>query len=166
MDTKQMAWFSVSILLALAMTGLAIAGEAGVVTLKDGSVIKGDILSIGNGYLQLKSGTLGTLKIRESRIDTIRFGGGPPAERPAASPAGNDMDARIQTLQQMMSNSPQIMELLEQLKTDPDFTNAMKDKELMKLMNAGDIQGLISSPAFMKLLGNSSVQSIQKMLGQ
>ena len=74
-----MSLFLVSIAAASAS-----AGGIREVELTDGSVITGEVLSLSNGVYSVKSETLGTMKIGESKIRAIREKGhGAPGARKA-----------------------------------------------------------------------------------
>ena len=150
---------------ALISAGVGIAAETGVVILKDGSVIKGDILSLDNNNLTLRSGTLGTIKIEASRIDSIRFDGGAgiPATS-ATSPSKSEIDGQIQVLQQRMLNDPEIMEMIMSLVSNPNFQQALKNPELMQAINTWDIEKLMINPEFKKLLNDPITRSIQQKI--
>ena len=146
--------------------GIGVAGESGVVTLTDGSVINGDIVSLDSNTLTLQTVSLGTIQIESSRIDSIRFDGSSAIPATSATPSKSEVDGQIQVLQQRMLNDPEIMEMVMSQAGNPDFQKALKDPELMQAINAGDIEKLMSIPEFRKLLNAPAAQSIQNKLGQ
>jgi hypothetical protein len=134
------------------LAGSSTAGELREIQLSDGSVVSGEVLSLSGGIYTIKSDTLGTLKLEESKVRVIR---------PKAAPQGSiSNDAK--TLQEKMMSDKEIMALIPSLQNDPEFKKIMDDPELMKAIAAGDIAVLMADPRFVKLLSNPTVQEIQK----
>jgi hypothetical protein len=144
----------VSLLFVLALSlHIAHAGEIREIELTDGSTITGEVVSLSGGTYTIKSDTLGTIKLEESKIRAIR----------AKSSGTNAVSTgEIKTLQQKMMSDAEIMTLIQSLQNDPDFKKALEDPEIMKAINAGDIAALTANPQFMKLLNNETVREIQK----
>lgn len=147
------------LILSLFLAGMtaasAGAGEIREVELTDGSVITGEVLSLVNGVYTVKSATLGTMKIGESKIRAIRA-----KDHGAAGDPGN-ANVAVKSLQDKMMNDGEIMDMIKSLQNDRDFQKILEDPEVMKAVNAGDIAALMANPGFMKLLDNKAVQDIQ-----
>ena len=124
-----------------------LAGEIRKVKLTDGSIIQGEVLSLKNGVYTLKSGTLGTIKVEESKILSI------------TSVTSTQME--IQALQQLIMKDKELLNIILPLQNDPDFKKAMQDPSIMEAINAGDMKVLLSNPRFMKLLTNPKILDIQ-----
>lgn len=73
-----------------------------------------------------------------------------------------DVKSEVESLQEMMKNNPEIMEMIQSLQNDPEFQKALQDPSILNAVNSGDIAALMSNPQFMKLLENSTVQKIEK----
>jgi len=141
-----------SLLLAVSLPS-AFAGEVREIELTDGSTITGEVLSLSNGVYTVKSDSLGTIKIEETKIRAIRA-------RTAPGNAGTA--GEITSLQQKMMSDQEVMGLIQALQNDPEFRKILEDPEILKAVNAGDVSALMANPRFMKLLNNSTVQEIQK----
>ncbi|MGD9075056.1 MAG: hypothetical protein PVJ69_07580 [Desulfobacteraceae bacterium] len=131
--------------------GSAIAGEIKEIELKDGSVIYGEIVSFSGGVFTLRSKGLGTVKIEESKIRAIRSG----------SREGGKQ-GQIQQLQKRMMSDKEVVEMILSLQNDPDVQKILQDPEIMKAVNAGDMDALLSNPKFMKLLENPTIHEIRE----
>ncbi len=130
----------------------AAAGEIRVIELTDGSMITGEVSSLNNGVYIIKSDSLGTIKLEESKIRAIR----------SKSSGTNAASVReTGALQGKMLSDKEIMGLIQSLQNDPDFKKALEDPEIMKAVNAGDVPALTANPKFMKLLDNATVKEIQ-----
>jgi len=144
---------SVFIILSLS-AALAFGGEMREIELKDGSVISGEVLSLTGGVYTIKSDSLGTIKLEESKIRAIRSkGAGTPPSGPGADTRG---------LQDKMMSDKEVMSLIQSLQSDPEFQKVLEDPEIMKAVQAGDVAALMANPQFMKLLNNSTVKEIGK----
>lgn len=136
--------------------GPVLASDMREIELTDGSVISGEVVSLSKGVYTVRSGTLGTIQISESKIRAIRTTG----------PGREDIDDQVKSIQQKMTGDADIMSMITSLKSDPDFQEAMQDPEVMKAVQAGDIAALTANPKFMKLLSNTAVQQIKNKLSR
>ena len=140
------------LVLALSLS-IAHAGEVREIELIDGSSITGEVLSLSSGVYTIKSNSLGTIKLEEAKIRSIR----------AKSPnVGAGSTGEVKALQGKMMSDAEIMSLIQSLQNDPEFKKALEDPEIMKAVNAGDVASLTANPKFLKLLDNPTVQEIQK----
>jgi len=150
----------ISTALALSLfLGTTQAGEIKEITLKDGSIITGEVVSLNNGIYTVKSEALGIIKFEESKVSAIqeiRSSGNTNAS------TNNSTAGDVKTLQQKMMNDKEIMGLIQSLQNDPEFKKLMEDPAFMKAVNAGDVAALSADPRFVNLLNNSTVQEIQK----
>jgi hypothetical protein len=138
------------------------AGELREIELLDGSVISAEIVSFSDGIYTLKSVSLGTIKINESKIRVIRLKSHSPTSGELVSPSKASISNELQALQKLMINDKEIMNAILSLLNDPDFQKILQDPVIMNAVNSGDIDTLISNPKFMKLLGNPKVQEIKR----
>lgn len=139
-------------LLFLLFVQNAAAGEIRVIELTDGSTITGEVSSLNNGVYIIKSDSLGTIKLEESKIRAIR-------SKTSGTNAASVQETRA--LQEKMLSDKEIMGLIQSLQNDPDFKKALEDPEIMKAINEGDVAALTANPAFMKLLNNATVKEIR-----
>jgi hypothetical protein len=156
MIMKKSLFFFAVILLLTARS--APAAEMREIEMSDGSVISGEVLSLSKGIYTIKSDSLGTIKIDESKVRVIR-------PRSASQGAGaSQSSGEIRSLQNKMMNDQEIMGMIQSLQNDPEFKKLLEDPDIMKAVSAGDIPALMANPKFTKLLNNSTVQDIQKKI--
>ena len=159
-----------SAIFALFLLGVLIstvsAGEIGEVELIDGSVIRGEIISSKGGVYTLKSDTLGTVKIEESKIRAIRFKSSfePHAKKRDTVP--NSAEAQVQILQQLIMGDQEILRMILSLLNDPDIQGIVEDPSIIEAVNSGDIEALSSNPKFMRLLNNPAIQDITRKMAK
>ncbi len=147
--------FLLSLLLFLAFgAGPLVAGEVRQIELNDGSVLTGEVLSFANGVYTIRTGSLGTVTIGDSKVRSIR------TPDPAALSTAPDVD--VSSLKQRMESDQEVMDLIRGLKDDPEFRDVLQDPEIMKAVQAGDLATLMSNEKFLKLLNNRKTLEIKK----
>ncbi len=139
------------LLLLFVFVGELFAGEIRMIELNDGSLLYGEIISLKDGVYTVNTMSLGPVKIEESKIRVIRFKSDDQAAK-----------EQIQTMQKLMLSDKEIINMIASLKNDPDVQNILKDPALMKAINSGDLETLISNPKFLKLLANPKILDIKK----
>ncbi len=140
------------------VAGAAQAGELREIELQDGSIITGQVVSLKNGIYTIKSDTLGTLNVEESRVKIIR----PKSPPQLPGIAQHNTGSEVTSLQHKMISDQEIMCLVQSLQNDPEFMKLLEDPEVLKAVNAGDMAALAANPKIMKLLENPTIQEIQK----
>jgi hypothetical protein len=133
------------------------AAEMREIEMSDGSVVSGEVLSLSKGIYTIRSDSLGTLKIDESKVRVIR-----PRSTSQGAGASQSSGGDVRSLQNKMMNDQEIMGMIQSLQNDPEFKKLLEDPDVMKAVNAGDIAALMANPKFTKILNNSTVQDIQK----
>jgi hypothetical protein len=141
-------------------TATAYAGEIRNIEMIDGSVITGEVLSLSAGMYTVRSDSLGTIKLEESKVRAVRAWSNADSGSRRDNPSGSAGEAR--SLQEKMMNDQEIMGMIQSLQGDPEFKKVLEDPEVMKAVNAGDVTALMANPQFLKLLNNATVQDIQK----
>jgi hypothetical protein len=138
----------------------SLAGEVRAIELKDGSVVTGEVLSLTNGKYTVRSGSLCTVQIEESKVLAIKPVAAPAAAASGATPDNTSGDVR--NLQDTMMNDKEVMSKIQSLQNDPEFMKVLEDPAVMKAVNSGDISTLMANPQFMKLMNNSTVRDIEQ----
>jgi len=141
--------------------GGAFAGEPGEIELIDGSVIRGEIVSFKEGVYTIRSDTLGSIEINESKIRTIRFSSRKTGREAAYSATPGPTSAESQAIQQALLSNEEILPILLSLQNDPEIQAILNDPDIMDAVLAGDLQRLMSNPKFVELLNHPKVQRIQ-----
>lgn len=139
-----------ALLLFQFMLGNVFAGEIKEIRLNDGSIIYGEILSLDSDVYTMKTESLGTLKINESKIYLIK--------------SLRSSKDEIQALKQQMINNEDLYNIILSLQNDPDFQKVLSDPALIEAVKAGDMDTLLSSQKFMKLLNNPKILEMRDKL--
>lgn len=138
----------------------ASAGEVREIELTDGSIITGEVQSLSRGTFTIKSESLGTVRVEESKIRAIRAKSSTAVS--GAGPGSGNTAGTVKDLQGKMTGDKDIMALIQSLQDNPEFKQILEDPEIMKAVNDGDFAALTANPRFMKLLDNSTVKEIEK----
>ena len=151
-----------TILLSLLITGIVTvtspAAEIKEIELTDGSVITGEVLSLSSGIYTIKTSSLGTLKINDAKVRTIR----PQSTSSRQSSQTSD----VKSLQDKMMSDQEVMSMIQSLKDDPQFLKILEDPEIMNAVSSGDTAALMANPKFLQLLHNPTVRDIQQKVAK
>ena len=128
------------------------------IELTDGSVITGEAVSLSGGIYTIRSAALGTVRVEESKVRTIRVKG--------SSVSTGDTAGQLKSLQEKMTSDGEVMNTIQTLQNDPEFQKILEDPEIMKAVQAGDINALMANPRFMELLNKPAVQEIGKRISK
>lgn len=141
------------------LTVTSSAAEIKDIELTDGSIITGEILSLNNGVYTIRTGSLGTLKINDAKVRSIR-----PQNTATSRQSGQTGDVKI--LQDKMMSDQEIMGMIQSLKDDPQFIKILEDPEIMNAVKSGDTAALMANPKFLQLLHNPTVRDIQQKIAK
>lgn len=146
-------------LLMLPLSGSLLAAEIKEIELTDGSVITGEVLSLNSGVYTIRTSSLGTLKIEDRKVRSIRQPGAL-----SSRPSGPNSETR--SLQDKMMSDQDVMSMIKSLKDDPQFTKILEDPDIMNAVSSGDTAALMANPKFLQLLHNPTVRDIQQKVAK
>lgn len=152
----------------LAMATPAAAGEIREIRLTDGSTLYGEVVGVSDGHFSVRTETVGTVRIPESRVSVIRKRGAstvdPSPTRAAPQPpaAPSALGPQLAGIAQMLMGDESVMEAIRALEADPAVRKVLDDPAAMAAVQSGDIATLMANPDFMKLLAHPKIQKIQQ----
>ncbi len=145
-------------------------GSEQVITLKDGSQIKGVLSGIDNGVYTVKTPIIGDVHVNASDVASINNGDGTtPVTALPGQPSGTSsgLDQQIAASQQRLMSNPQSMQILQQMAQDPQIMQALQDPALVQAVTNHDYQAVQNNPQIQKLMSNPQMQAlIQKLAAQ
>ena len=161
-------------------TNMAVFADQGeqVITLKDGSQIKGNLAGIENGIYTIKTPIIGDVHVAASDVASITNGAGNGTAPVAALPTNNtnyppasgpvpNMDQQIAASQQKLMSNPQAMAELQQIAQDPEIMRALSDPALVQAVTSHDYQAVQNNPKIQELMNNPKMQALlQKLAAQ
>ena len=131
-----------------------------VITLKDGSQIKGELVGISNGVYTIKAPIIG--EVHASAGDVVSITNGNATGQGTASVP--NMDQRIAAEQKKLMSNPESMATLQQMVQDPQIMQALQDPALVQAVTNHDYQAVQSNPNVQKLMSNPKMQAILQQL--
>jgi hypothetical protein len=147
------------------------------ISLNDGTLIRGRLVSVQNGAYIIQTEHLGEIRVNPADIQSISSGNfqrkeEAPARLPILggnlSPGTqilNSPDA-LQAVQQTLMSDPQILTLIQDLMADPDVVKIIQDSNLMKDLSTLDPGTIQQNPDFQRLLQHPKIKEIIKTFTQ
>ena len=146
-----------------------------VITLKDGSQIKGTLSGITDGVYTVKTPIIGDVHVAANDVASITNGNAIaalPAALPTTSAATASgmpapSDQQVTTAQQQLMNDPQSMQILTQMAQNPEIAQALQDPALQQAVANHDYAAVQNNPGVQKLMGDPQMQAmLQKLAAQ
>ena len=157
----------------------ALAQNTQAIYLKDGSVLKGRIIEVRNGYYTIQTKLAGQTTIHENDIIQINNTNNISTQVQAPvvkhqpsgmtlpdQQAGRNIQQELNSLSQNLLNDPEIRSAMEELSRDPEMMQIMGNQDLLKAifsMNSATIQ---NDPSVQKLLQHPKMQKLMNMISQ
>lgn len=142
--------------LFLSVSTAPFAAEFREIVLKDGSVISGEVLKFDGNQYTIKSSSLGTVKLDNDQISSIRSPSGASLNSSQAGFSQSDISA----MQQQLLSNQDIMAMISSLQNDPQMQAILTDPTIMQAIATGDIQTLMNDSRFMQLMNNATIKQI------
>ena len=174
---------TLTLLFCLAVLPQASA-EVKKITLKDGSMIRGEVVSMSNGLYTVKTENMGEVLLSESNIVSVvneSLANAQQAlqnqaqalQQPAAAasaPAGNNSFAnQVNAMQGQIMANPQSMEAIQAMASDPEISAMMADpqflQELTAAMSGNNPEAIANNPKVKQLMNNPKMQALIQQMG-
>ena len=129
----------------LLLNSFAYAQER-VIKLRDGAVLRGEILSKENNIYKISSKTLGIVSVKDADIVSIE----------EDTSKAQDWDA----YQQKIINNPRLMESIVSLSKDPQVIEILSDPRMKEAIERQDAEYLRNNEKFLKFTNLPTVKKI------
>lgn len=143
--------------LTLVFTAPVLAEEQ-VITLKDGTQLKGELTSVNNGAYTVHTATMGDVNVNSDQVVSIAKAG-LPALPTTAQPNANERLMQMQT--RMMSN-PEFMKDLQALAEDPEVAQLLTDPALVQAVMSKDVNVIQNNPKAQQLMDNPRMKAFME----
>ena len=137
-----------------------------VITLKDGSQIKGELSGIENGVYTVKTPIIGDVHVAASDVASITTGNSAPvAAIPATVPGSSNgtapnLDQQVAMQQKQLMTNPQAMADLTQMAQDPEIMQALSDPAIVQAVTTHDYQAVQNNPKIQALMQSPKMQAL------
>ena len=156
-----------------ALPPLAFA-ETQTITLKDGSQIKGELLSVANGVYTFKTPALGEIHLSGNQVTTIT--NGPTTSMPAQNTAGTyppqaaaanpNVNQQMQNMQTQLMSNPELMSDIQKMMEDPEIIKAISDPAFTQAVTSKDVNAIQANPHTQQLINNPKMKTLMEKLRQ
>lgn len=153
------------LMLVVLMSGSIVYGaQKSRIELTDGSTVEGEIVLFSQGKYTVKSPSLGTFQVEDSKVRNIRMGDSAAAssEKEKASVDAAAVQNEMQKLQSTVAGDPDIMKMV----SDPNFQDLLKDPEIMSAAKSMDIKALMANKKFAKVVHDPSSEGSGSKAGE
>jgi hypothetical protein len=152
-------------ILAIALLSCAticFAQTTKVITLKDGSSLKGKVLQLSNGTYTVETSNLGRLNIPESDVLSIT-----PLENDGTSnQQKTQMKNQVQAIQGSILSDPALMMELQDIVSDEEVQAMLSDPQLLNDVLSYDQQKIQENDNVQDLMQNEKIQNLMKKIYQ
>ena len=161
-------------LIFLSLSPLTFAATSKQIALKDGSLIKGELVSFENGLYTIQTENLGRLQLPEVNVVSIANEGAiaqaapPMAQQTAAAPGFSN---KVSAMQTKIMGDPQAMQTVQAMAEDPEIAAMISDPNFVKQLTAAvsnnDMNSVADNPNIQRLMSNPKMQAfIQQLQGK
>lgn len=133
------------------------------ITLRDGSVIKGELTGMADGVYTVKTGSLGSAEIKAEEIASINNDSHALAA-PAVPTSQDATNGQINQLQQGIMANPAMMADIQQIAADPEIVKLISNPAIMQAVMAHDVNAIRNDPAARELMNNPKMMALIEKL--
>ena len=134
-------------------------------SLKDGSVIKGEVLELNNGVYTVQMENANQLTIPDTDIVSMTSGEAPLIP----TPSQNSDPALVSQVNQLQSDilaDPDMLKELETLMKDPEIMGILTDQNFMNDVLSYDPNRIETNQKTQELLGKPAIQTLIQKINQ
>lgn len=140
----------------------AFAQSTKTITLKDGSVVKGNVLQLADGVYTLETDNLGKITVPEAEVVSITAEAAPaPQEDNTASAS---LKSQAQEIQTNLLSDPSIMAEIQNIMQDPEIRGVLSDPAFMRAIMSYNPDQIQQSEKTQYLLQNPKFQSLMEKI--
>lgn len=137
------------------------SGPDAVIRLKDGSIIKGQVLGKDGDKYRILSSSLGLIAVKDSDVVSLeekQMPEKPPA--PAQASPGPLESSQAQQIQGALLDNPQTVKSIQDLSQDKDVLDIVSDPQIKDAIARQDLEYLRNNEKFLKFMENPSVKEV------
>lgn len=157
-------------LLLIVLTPSAFAADKHI-TLKDGSVIKGELISYENGLYTVQTENLGRLQLPEANVMSVSSEAAvaaPASAQGEQAVAAPSFSNKVSSMQTQIMNDPQAMQAVQAMAEDPEIAAMISDpnfvKQLQAAVSGNNVDSVAEDPRIQQLMANPKMQALIEQL--
>jgi hypothetical protein len=146
----------------VSLLAFSTASLAATVTLRDGTVVHGDIQSMQDDVYTIETDSLGTIHVSKTEVRSIDEAGEPAsAAGLESSTQGSSIGAgELDATESKIMQDPKLLAMVLALQNDPDVQAVLADPDITKAVAAGDYTSLLNDPKIIALMHNPKMREI------
>ena len=148
-----------SLVFSLLFVATTWAESSRTIVLKDGSHIKGNILSLSDHIYMIETLTMGKIEVHEENILSI-LSSESGIEAPSGNGQGQNFQAQMGQMQQNILQNPEMMTAIMGLAQDPEIMAILNDPQLLNDIMNSNVQGLENNPKVQELMNHPKMQGV------
>ena len=137
-----------------------------IITLEDGSQIKGELVGIDKGTYTIHTPLLGDVHINSTQVHSISNASTDPAQNASAPQPPTDMSQKVEAMQGKLMDNPMLMADVQQMAQDPEIMNLLADPALLQAITSKDADALKNNPRGQALMNNPKMRAFAEKLQQ
>ncbi len=143
--------------------------EQQIITLKDGSQIKGELVGVGNGKYNVQTSTMGKVDVDTAQVVSISSQGvqaqsGVGFTSSPSVQGSDDFNQRITETQNKLMNDPQALNQIMEMTKDPELMKLLSDPSITQAAAARDVKALENNPKARELMKDPKVRKLMESL--
>jgi hypothetical protein len=134
-----------------------------VITLKDGSQVKGDLIGIKDDNYTIKTESMGEVTVSKDKVLSINNGAvAPAAPLTGALPIAESQ--AVDAAQQQLLSNPEMMSQIQALAQDPEVLELLSDPTLVETIASKNPDALKAHPKGQALMDNPKLRAIVEQM--
>jgi hypothetical protein len=148
----------------------AFAGSTKQIALKDGSVIKGELVSFENGIYTVQTDNLGQLQLPEANVLSVANETIVAQAPQVAGQAGStpNFSNKVSAMQNQIMQDPHAMQTVQAMAEDPEIAAMISDPDFVKQLTAAvsdnNVESVADNPKIQRLMSNPKMQALIQQL--
>ena len=159
---KRILYFLLTSLLLL-LPNASNAQEAKVITLKDGSTLKGQVLELNNQTYKVQTENLGVVSIPEADVVSIQAASAVSTDSLAGS---GDLKNQVNQLQGQIMADPKIIDEIQKLTQDEEVMKILSDENFIKDVMSYDENKIKNNEKVNELMANPQMKELIEKVNQ
>ena len=144
------------------------AQSSKTITLKDGSIVKGDVVRFQNNIYTIMTAGLGQIDIPDSQIVSIAAPGANPtnSSQPFSSSGNPELKGQVQQMQNSVLSDPKMVGEIQKLMEDKEIMAILSDKNFVNDMMSYDPNRIQANQKTKTLMQNPQIQNLINQINQ